>query len=44
MFVEEFTAAGNAAKAKYGLLSRNPVGYFLAAMPKNTATVPRLVM
>jgi nitrite transporter NirC len=32
MFVEEFTAAGNAAKAKYGLLSRNPLGYFLAAM------------
>jgi nitrite transporter NirC len=32
MFVEEFTAAGNAAKAKCGLLSRNPVGYFFAAM------------
>jgi hypothetical protein len=28
LFVEEFTAAGNAAKAKCGLLSRNPVGYF----------------
>jgi nitrite transporter NirC len=32
MFVEEFTAAGNAAKAKCGLLSRNPVGYFVASM------------
>jgi nitrite transporter NirC len=32
MFVEEFTAAGNAAKAKYGLLSRNPAGYFFASM------------
>ncbi|MDR0551507.1 MAG: formate/nitrite transporter family protein [Spirochaetaceae bacterium] len=32
MFVEEFTAAGNAAKAKCGLLSRNPAGYFFAAM------------
>jgi nitrite transporter NirC len=32
MFGEEFTAAGNAAKAKCGLLSRNPVGYFFAAM------------
>lgn len=32
MFVEEFTAAGNAAKAKSAHLSRNPVGYFFASM------------
>jgi nitrite transporter NirC len=32
MFAEEFTAAGNAAKAKWDHLSRNPAGYFVASM------------
>ena len=32
MFSEEFTAAANAAKAKYALLARNPAGYFFASM------------
>ena len=32
MFYDDITAAANAAKAKYGLLKSNPLGYFLAAM------------
>jgi nitrite transporter NirC len=32
MYSDEFTAAAGAAKAKTGLLEKNPAGYFLASM------------
>lgn len=32
MFVEEFTAAAGAAKAKLAFLERNPLGYFIVSM------------